>query len=99
MAKLYKNEKNNTDYFVISYDELVAYNHVIDSVCDECLKLLRLNKAEKIVLIPILNEAYCYKCGMEKVEWLKDYPEDRPIQEKNTNFYKDFFKSIGSYKE
>lgn len=97
MAKLCKNKQNNVDYFIISYDELVKYNQIEDSVCDECLKLLKLKKDEKIILIPILNEAFCYECGIKKVNWLHDYPEDRIIQEGRTNFYINFFKSIKCY--
>lgn len=97
MAKLYKNVSNNIDYYVINYEELVLYNKLIDSVCDECLKLLKNSKDEKIILIPILNEAFCYKCGIEKVRKMKDYPEEKDIQKRRTYFCMEFFKKIGTY--
>lgn len=100
MAKLYRNEKNYIDYFIISLQELTEYNSSEKSVCDECLQQLK--DDDKIILIPILNEAYDYKCGIDKVNWLKNVkndPLDREIQKRKTEFYIQFFKSINSLEE
>lgn len=97
MAKLNKNEANNIDYFIINLQELTEYNSLDKSVCDECLR--ELTNDDKIILIPILNEAYDYECGMKKVNWLKNIENDavdKEIQKRRTKFYIDFFKSINS---
>lgn len=97
MAKLFKNSKNNTDYFVIDLEELTMYNELPLSLCGGCLKVL--NDKENLILIPILNEVYCEKCGYHRIEGMYDYIEDRPIQAQRTNFYKEFFKSINRMEE
>lgn len=100
MAKLYKNITNKIDYFIINLHELTEYNSLEKSVCDECLR--KLNDDDKIILIPILNEAYDYKCGMEKVNWLRNIENDvidKEIQNRRTNFYIQFFKSINCLEE
>ncbi len=97
MAKLYRNEANNTDYFIINLEELTAYNQLPYSICGDCLSVLRDN--EKLILIPILNEVYCEKCGYPHLERMRDYIEDRPIQAKRTEFYRNFFKSINRMEE
>lgn len=100
MAKLYKNETNNADYFIITLRELEEYNCLKKSVCDECLR--DLTHDDKIILIPILNEAFDYKCGIEKVNQLEDISNispDKEIQKRRTKFYIEFFKYIGSMEE
>lgn len=100
MAKLYKNKSNNIDYFIINLHELTEYNCLEKSICDECLRQLTNN--DRIILIPILNEAYDYKCGIDKVNWLKDIPNiypDEELQKRRTNFYIQIFKSIESWEE
>lgn len=100
MAKLYKNETNNVDYFIITLKELEEYNCLKKSVCDECLKELTDN--DQIILIPILNEAYDYEYGIKKVKQLKDIQNispDREIQKRRTEFYIKFFEYIGSMEE
>lgn len=100
MAKLYKNKLNNIDYFIITLKELTEYNCLKKSICDECLRKLTDN--DQIVLIPILNEACDYECGIKKVKHLKDIQNispDREIQKRRTEFYIKFFKYIGSMEE
>ena len=97
MAKLYKNKSNNVDYFIINLEELTIYNELPYSICGDCLKVL--NDDENLILIPILNEVYCEKCGYPHIERMHDYIEDRPIQDKRTEFYRDFFKSINRLEE
>lgn len=87
MARLYKNESNSVDYFIINLHELTEYNSSEKSVCDECLR--KLNNDDQIILIPILNEAYDYKCGIDKVNWLrniKNISPDEEIQKEEQNF-------------
>ena len=100
MAKLYKNKLNNIDYFIITLKELAEYNCSEKSICDECLRQLTNN--DRIILIPILNEACDYECGIKKVKQLKDVQNispDREIQKRRTEFYIKFFKYIGSMEE
>ncbi len=97
MAKLFRNSKNNTDYFVIDLEELTMYNELPFSICGDCLKVL--NNNENLILIPILNEVYCEKCGYPHIERMHDYIEDRPIQAQRTKFYKEFFESINRMEE
>ena len=97
MAKLYKNKSNNIDYFIINLEELLEYNKLDFSICGECLKELSFN--ENLILIPILNEVYCEKCGYSQIERMHDYIEDRSIQTKRTEFYRNFFKSINRLEE
>lgn len=95
MAKLYKNVTNGIDYFIINLQELTEYNSLDKSVCDECLR--ELTNDDKIILIPILNEAYDYECGMKKVNWLRNIKNDvvdKEIQRRRTKFYINFFKNI-----
>lgn len=98
MARLYKNESNSVDYFIINLHELTEYNSSEKSVCDECLR--KLNNDDQIILIPILNEAYDYKCGIDKVNWLnniQNHSTDYEIQRRRTEFYIRFFKHINSW--
>ncbi len=87
MADFLRNEKG-IGYLTLSLKELKEYNELY-CVCDECLK--ELTDTDKIVLLPILNEAYCCKCGTEKINRIIDYPEDRPIRKKREDFYKSFY--------
>lgn len=97
MAKLYKNNSNNIDYFIINLHELTEYNCLEKSICDECLK--EFNDKDKIILLPILNEAYHYNCGIKKIMQMSNIKKiitDMKIQEKRTEFYIKFFMSINS---
>lgn len=97
MAKLYKNKSNNIDYFIINLHELAEYNCSEKLICDECLK--ELNEKDKIILLPILNEAYHYNCGIKKImqmSKIKKVITDTKIQAKRTEFYMQFFKRINS---
>lgn len=100
MAKLYKNDSNNIDYFIITLKELTEYNSLEKSVCDECLE--ELSNKDKIILIPILNEAFDYKCGIEKVKRLmniQNISPDKEIQKRRTEFYTKFFEYIGTMED
>lgn len=88
MAKFFRN-KNNIGYLKITNIELIVYSENLTPVCDECSKSIVGHS--NIVLIPILNEAYCPKCGEEVLNRIKNYPEDRPIRERREQFYLDCF--------
>ena len=88
MAKFLKSEKG-IGYLEINDNELIKYSHNMEPVCDECNQSLLF--CRKITLIPILNEAYCRKCGPIKLKQVVDYSEDRPIRYKREEFYKRFF--------
>ncbi len=89
MAKFYRSEKG-IGYLKINYDELVEYSGDKFPICDECSKDLIGSKS--IILLPILNEAYCFRCGKARVNKVVDYPEDRAIRFQREEFYKGFFK-------
>lgn len=70
--------------------DLIRYSDNGFPVCDECGKdLIGYND---IILIPILNQAYCNSCGKKVLAQIQDFEEDRPIREKREQFYKDYFK-------
>ena len=77
------------DYFEnVDFKQIVAYSGNANPVCGECLKnLLFMND---LILIPILNEVYCNKCGMKKMHTMKHYPEYDEIQKRRTTFWKDY---------
>lgn len=86
---VFKRNNKGIGYLVMGTMDLIKYNQSIDPICDECLKNLHFMK--DIILIPILNEAFCNKCGMERLNEIIDYPEDRMIREKRETFYKNFY--------
>lgn len=85
----FKRNDKGIGYFILDTMSLIKYNHLINPVCDECLK--NLHFMNDIILIPILNEAFCNKCGKEKLARIVDYPEDRPIRNKREEFFKSFY--------
>jgi len=88
MAKFYRNKKE-IGYLKIGFMELIKYSRNGFPICDECSSdLIGYND---IILIPILNEAFCSKCGKDCLEGIIDYPEDRKIRAQRENFYKDYF--------
>lgn len=89
MAKFFRN-KNGIGYLKIGFMELIKYSNNGFPICDECLK--DLIGYENIVLIPILNEAFCKECGEKRLKTIIDYPEDRHIRERREEFYKNYFK-------
>ena len=88
MASLHKTE-SGTAYIDLSWDELALYSHNYFPICDSCLK--DLIGEDHVILIPILNEAFCPKCGKRKLTTIKNYPEDQPIAERRTKYYCKFF--------
>lgn len=89
MAKFFRNDKG-IGYLTLGFFDLVGYSGNPDPICDKCLTPLA--ESKKIVLIPILNEAFCDRCYKELLNSVVDYPEDRPIRQKREEFYKSFFK-------
>lgn len=88
MATLHRAE-NGTPWLKITYKELSGYSGMDRPICDECLtSLVGVND---IVLIPILNEAFCPSCGKVRLSEIRRYPEDRPIEERRTEFYLKWF--------
>ncbi|MEG0913495.1 MAG: hypothetical protein RSG53_07790 [Oscillospiraceae bacterium] len=88
MAKFFRNKKG-IGYLTLGFFDLVNYSRNPDPICDECLSLLA--ESSKIVLIPILNEAFCEHCYKERLDDVVDYPGDRTIRKKREEFCKDFF--------
>lgn len=81
-----KKTKNGIDYIEgLPFMTLIKITGNGFPICDECLKdLIGYND---LILIPILNEVYCKKCGKERLKEIKGYPEDMPIQERRTEYY------------
>jgi hypothetical protein len=46
---------------------------------------------KNIILLPVLNEAYCKECGKKRVAETKDYPSDRELRYYRENFYREYF--------
>jgi len=89
MAKFYRN-KIGIGFLKINFMDLIKYSDNGFPICDKCLKdLIGYND---IILIPILNQAYCNECGKEVLAKIKDYEEDRWIRKKKEDFWKDYFK-------
>lgn len=89
MAKFYRN-KIGIGYLKINFFELMVYSENSAPICDECLTSLLGNT--NIILLPILNEAYCDCCGRKVLERIKDYPEDREYRKTNEEFWKRYFR-------
>lgn len=89
MAKFYRH-KNGIGWLKITWLELAKYSENMIPVCDECLK--DLIGFSNIVLLPILNEAYCPECGKQVLNRIQSYhPEDRPIAKRREEFYLNYF--------
>lgn len=80
------------DYFDnVDFKQIVSYSGNPNPVCGDCLKNLLF--MEDLILIPILNEVYCHKCGTNHLNTMKHFPEDDAIQKRRTNFYKNYFEN------
>ncbi|MCF8017796.1 MAG: hypothetical protein K9L62_00225 [Vallitaleaceae bacterium] len=88
MAKFYRAE-NGISWLKITWLELAEYSSNMTPICDECLKdLIGYND---IVLIPLLNQAYCHECGKKVLKRMVNYPEDRPYAKSKELFWLDYF--------
>ena len=81
--------KNGTPWLEITCEELSGYSGMDNPICDNCLS--RLAGVCNIILLPILNEAYCPKCGKERLDKIRPYSGDRFIEERRTRFYLEYF--------
>ena len=88
MATFHRTE-NGIGYFKITCEELVDYSDNLFPICDNCLESLI--GCSEIILIAILNQAYCPQCGKHTLSCCRNYPEDRPIAERRELFYKKYF--------
>ena len=89
MAEFHRTEAG-TPYLKITWLELARYLRDDRPICDECLTSLI--GCNEVVLLPILNEAYCPRCSKARLARVYRYPEDIPIEERCAQFYKDYFK-------
>lgn len=89
MAKFYRNDKS-IGYLIIGFMELIKYSQNGFPICDECSK--DLIGYDDIILVPILNQAYCNSCGKKVLATIVDYPEDRQYRERKEQFWLDYFK-------
>ena len=80
------------DYFEnVDFKQIVSYSGNPNPKCDECLKnILFIND---LILIPILNEVYCKKCGTEKLKQMQNwrhYRTDDEVQKRRTTFWNNY---------
>lgn len=80
---------NGAAWLKITWLELAQYSDNPTPICDECLKSLI--GCNDVVLLPILNEAYCPECGEKVLARLHRYPEDRHIEERREQFWLNYF--------
>jgi hypothetical protein len=80
---------NGAGWLKITWLELAVYSENAKPICDECLKSLI--GCDEVVLLPILNEAYCPVCGPERIARLHRYPEDRATEKRREQFWINYF--------
>lgn len=90
MAK-FRHSENGTPWFSITAKELIAYSGDDYPICDDCTASLQ--ERADIVLIPILNEAFCPKCGQNKLAHMARYSVDTDIEQRRTEFYLEYFRT------
>lgn len=81
--------ENGTPWFNITFRELIEYSGNAYPICDDCITSLI--GCNDIVLIPILNEAYCPKCGKDKLSAIRRYAADAPAEKRRMQYYLDYF--------
>ena len=83
-----KKTKNGTYYIDnVKFMDLIRITDNGFPICDCCRKdLIGYND---LILVPILNEVYCNKCGKKELKQIKYYEEDREIEERRTSYYCD----------
>lgn len=59
-------------------------------VCDSCLK----NDCAKGYYIAVLNMWYCKKCYERWLKTAVNYPEDKAVEDRNFNFYKNVLEKL-----
>jgi predicted amidophosphoribosyltransferase len=77
-------------YLKITWLELMQYSRNPHPVCDLCDRPV--SGHDDIVLIPLLNQAYCPACGNAVANRMKNYPEDRQYAREKERFWLDYFK-------
>lgn len=81
--------REGIDYFdKVDFKQIVTYSGNPNPVCGNCLTNLLLKN--DLILIPILNEVYCHKCGLEQLNEMKHYPEDDEVQKRRTRFWNNY---------
>lgn len=81
--------RNGIDYFEnVDFKQIVAYSGNPNIVCGECLENLLFEN--DLILLPILNEVYCNKCGTKRLRDMKHYSEDDEVQARRTKFWNDY---------
>jgi len=88
MALFFRTERG-VAYLKITLQELIDYSDNSAPACDNCLDLLK--ETEEVVLIPLLNEAFCPKCAKERLAQVVRYPEDAHIERRRELFWRNWF--------
>lgn len=88
MAKFFRS-KNDIGWLEITWRELAKYSGNRSPICDECLK--ELAGTNNVVLVPLLNQAYCPECGKAVVSRMHNYPVERPIAARREKFWLKYF--------
>lgn len=74
----------------ITWIEHMQYFRNPHPVCDLCDRPV--SGYDDIVLIPLLNQAYCPRCGNTVANRLNNYPEDRQYAREREGYYLKCFK-------
>lgn len=89
MAKFQRNDKDIA-YITLGWQELMRITGNGFPICDSCA--MDLIGESKVVLLPLLNQAYCPKCGKRVLKAAVNYPEDRPIARRREMYYCEMLK-------
>ncbi|MDF2984931.1 MAG: hypothetical protein K0R50_441 [Eubacterium sp.] len=88
MAEFLRKE-NGIGWLNITCAELINYSKNLMPRCDNCNTHFSFD--DGIILVPLLNQAYCPQCGKEVLEHMVNYQEDRPCAERKEQFWLDYF--------
>lgn len=85
----FQRTKRGIGWLEITPLDLMEYSRNPHPVCGDCNQSI--SDLSTIVLIPLLNEAYCPECGKAVLDRMTNYPEDRPYAMQKERFWLDYF--------
>lgn len=88
MAKL-RTTRRRVPYLELSCTELLRSPYSGFPICAKCSKDLMVH--EELILIPILRGVYCRQCGWQILRKIKRSREERTLEKRSVNFYKEQF--------
>lgn len=82
--------QNGIGYFTLTLSELCTLTRQLHPICDECL--VTLNPEQKSLYIPVLNMAYCPRCGKKVLNTLSPISQhDAPIEQRRIATLQQYF--------